>query len=554
MTIEHIQPFLSGTELYYASLACRYLYEAVSEDERLREIMSESIFHSALEQLKEFQERGDWCIDPADFASVISRLLPQGLRVEQSAVRVVHASFETIVFEILTTAGCVTSTAADRPDPIPSPEDFTSDECYSVRVTRADLDMGLRLSLWGGGPFLDKGPIADEELVRFRELDKGSIRLARRSGIVEFEPCLFPFVGALLRRYVQWVVGPRDGGAVQGEEGPRPTPCCRVNQVLGLLRREVGSGFSGLRVAGNAPPVEQQHILPPEAFGEILKLIPQPGRVYANRILPPRECLGLLHAALDREVEQLLAFCAAAIGHVSEASYASHRQFVASGCYTFTYMLDGYPKPYQRPKPIEDYLDLVLRRSPWCNGTHRWRDMEDLGPWEEGLRLAIAAVGVPQWLEGRARELVGRFVGTYLYSMLWDWEIIFWELVHWTYSRDGGPFDGHGGRPVGELPFMLSLARALALDPLHFRTGGCPHCRGNCAGEEGGDERQQDQEEEDDDDDDDDSSWVDSEAHDSESDEEDEGYSGSSDSDESSEVDSEESGAEDTALEVRSEW
>jgi hypothetical protein len=53
--------------------------------------------------------------------------------------------------------------------------------------------------------------VGPEELRRFPELDRGIIRLARMSGVLEFEPCLFAFVGALLGRYVKWVVAKAKG-------------------------------------------------------------------------------------------------------------------------------------------------------------------------------------------------------------------------------------------------------------------------------------------------------------------------------------------------------
>jgi hypothetical protein len=190
-----VEPFLTDLDLLHASLTCHSLYEVVTGDVRLRGIMLHSARVAALDRMRE-EDTGawsplysqEWGINPMDFASATSQLLPRTYQLERGALWLMHVSFEAVMIRILEVAYRVLCLAT-RPDPFPPAHETAYP--YSVRVTLADLNAGLRLCLWCGGPFLDKAVVGPEELRRFAELDRGIIRLVQRSHSLEFEPRLF---------------------------------------------------------------------------------------------------------------------------------------------------------------------------------------------------------------------------------------------------------------------------------------------------------------------------------------------------------------------------
>jgi hypothetical protein len=408
-TIEHVEPFLAGRDLLHTSLTCRGLYEAVTGDKRLHGIMLHgarvAAFHCSDtrdEKVRDALCFREWGIDPVDFASATSQLLPRCYRLEQQGLWLLHASFEAVVMRILQAAVWILS-STKRPDPLPPAHE--TGYPYSVRVTPADLNGGLRLCLWGGGPFLDLRCMGPEELRRFPELDRGILRLARKSSVLEFDPCLFGFVGALLGRYVRWVVASVTAKAAAGaveeahEEGRMPVE--RVNQVLGAVHRALGS--TRLLDPWEAPG-GGSCALEPEAFERMIaQLQPDAGLGTDFRVIPSFGHLWYLHAALNREVENMLAFLAAATRDVSDA-------FVS----------------WAPPVGFAHFLYGLFEVSPWgrasCGAVDREEYKLDCAPLEESLRLAIKRAGIREWLVEDVLDYVGRLVVVYIKAMLTYWE------------------------------------------------------------------------------------------------------------------------------------
>jgi hypothetical protein len=243
-----------------------------------------------------------------------------------------NVSFEAVVIRILEAARGFLY-MAKRPDPFP-PAHKTAHP-YSLRATLRDLNAALRLCLWAGGPFVEHTDVGPEELCRFPELDRGIIRLVRRSGFLEFEPCLFSFVGALLGRYVKWVVAKVKDAATAVEDACEegPTPVGLVNRVLGAVHRTMGS--TRLLDALGAPVgLGDSCALEPVAFEQMIDEL-EYDDCYGTDfdVVPPFRHLWYLHAALNREVEDFLAFIAEATRDVSDAdsSHAAFSNTVGSG-------------------------------------------------------------------------------------------------------------------------------------------------------------------------------------------------------------------------------
>jgi hypothetical protein len=412
-TIEHLEPFLAGRDLLHASLTCRALHETVTGDKRLRGIMLHSARAATLDRSGESTVTGwravwsrPWGIDPVDFASAILELVFHWYQLERGALCLLHVSFEAVVSQIMEVARRLLGTAK-RPDPFPPAHETAYP--YSVRVTLADLNAGLRLCLWGGGPFVDKTDVVPEELRRFKELDRGIIRLARRAGVLEFEPCLFGFVGALLGRYVEWIVtGAKTAGVARDkacEEGP--TPVERVNRVLGAVHRTMGS--TRLLDAGGAP-VGGKCALEPAAFEQMIDELEYDGAFETNfDLVPPFGYLWYLHAALNREVEEVLAFVAAATRDITDADASEE---VLPGFYPGRYRDEG--------------MDALFYFSPWrraMKGSSRPADLE-LGcdPLRASLALAIRRAGIRERLVEDCLDCVGSLVVAYIKAMLIYWE------------------------------------------------------------------------------------------------------------------------------------
>jgi hypothetical protein len=407
-TIEHVEPFLEGRDLLHASMTCRSLHEVVTGDERLRATMLQSArvatFHcsSDANMCSALCER-DWGIDPVDFASATVQLLSRCYRMERGALWLLHVSFEAVVMRILLAAHGLLDTAK-RPESYPHAEE--TDYPYSVRVTLADLNGGLRLCLWGGGPFLDKTDVGPEELRRFPELDRGILRLARMSGVLEFDPCLFAFVGALLGRYVRWVVAKVKGAAGEMEDAHEegPTPVERVNRVLGAVHRMMGS--SRLLEAIESPAtLEVACALEPVAFEQIVVKL-QPDAYFGTdfRAVPSFGHLSYLHAALNREVEDVLAFVAAATRDVTDAD---------ASC--------GVSCGFERRLAA-----LFAHLSPWPCAVRSYCRPADVDPPRNpliaSLGLAIRRAGIREWLVEDVLLYVSRLVVVYIKAMLMYWE------------------------------------------------------------------------------------------------------------------------------------
>jgi hypothetical protein len=246
--------------------------------------------------------------------------------------------------------------------------------------------------------------VGPEELRRFPELDRGIIRLTRKSSVYEFEPCLFAFVGALLGRCVKWVVAKVKGGVKEvemaGEEGP--TPVERVNLVLGAVHRAMGS--TRLLDAGGAP-VGGNCALDPEAFEQVIdELQPEAYMGVDSYVVPPFGHLWHLHAALNREVEDMLAFVAAATRDVTDA-YRSWAPSAGS-----EWLMCG-----------------LFSRSPWRRATCGTIGHEDLDvafdTLQECLGAAIRRAGIKEWLVEDVLDYVRRLVVAYTKAMLIVWEV-----------------------------------------------------------------------------------------------------------------------------------
>jgi hypothetical protein len=184
------------------------------------------------------------------------------------------------------------------------------------------------------------------------------------------------------------------------EEGP--TPVERVNLVLGAVHRLMGSTRL---LDGGGAPVGGNWALEPAAFEQMIAELPPDHRFAASfRGVLPFGHLSYFHAALNREVEEVLAFVAAGTPDATDADDDS---------YAVSY---GFNK----------YLRHLFCYSPWPYATYDSAENADLeldcGPLRESIRLAIRRAGIRECLVEEVLKPVGRLVVTYTNAILTYWE------------------------------------------------------------------------------------------------------------------------------------